>query len=144
MIKNQECALMNVCQNTCALGRLVPLRNSADDPRCIVALLFSLTCLLSTPFTLDLLIHLFQVLHFVLPATCSYSTLLFTLRSFPYSSFAFPLLFPSLFLLFSTFPSLLSSRLYSSLLFLYFVHSLHTCLCPNLLQIILAVLKCIL
>ena len=143
---------MNVCQNTCALGRLVPLRNSADDPRCIVALLFSLTCLLWTPFTLDLLIHLFQVLHFVLPATCSYSTLLFTLRSFPYSSFAFPLLFHLCFyssLLFSsslssTFPSLLYSRLYSSLLFLYFVHSLHTCLCPNLLQIILAVLKCIL
>ena len=107
MIKNQECALMNVCQNTCALGRLVPLRNSADDPRCIVALLFSLTCLLSTPFTLDLLIHLFQVLHFVLPATCSYSTLLFTLRSFPYSSFAFPLLFPSLFLLFSALDSTL-------------------------------------
>ena len=113
MIKNQECALMNVCQNTCALGRLVPLRNSADDPRCIVALLFSLTCLLSTPFTLDLLIHLFQVLHFVLPATCSYSTLLFTLRSFPYSSFAFPLLFPSLFLLFSSL--LIFTLLYLSL-----------------------------
>lgn len=32
---------MNVCQNTCALGRLVPLRNSADDPRCIVAPFFS-------------------------------------------------------------------------------------------------------
>ena len=135
MIKNQECALMNVCQNTCALGRLVPLRNSADDPRCIVALLFSLTCftlffqqpahtplfsLLYVPFPTLLLLFLYS------SHLCFYSSLLFS------SSLS------------STFPSLLSSRLYSSLLFLYFVHSLHTCLCPNLLQIILAVLKCIL
>ena len=104
MIKNQECALMNVCQNTCALGRLVPLRNSADDPRCIVALLFSLTCLLSTPFTLDLLIHLFQVLHFVLPA------ILLILHSSLYSTFL-SLLF---FCFSSTLPIFVSTLLCSS------------------------------
>ena len=94
MIKNaKECALMNVCQNTCALGRLVPLRNSADDPRCIVAPFFSGSA--DSPFPSSSL--------------CSSSNLLI-LHSSLYSTFL-SLLF---FLFSSTLPIFVSTLLCSS------------------------------